>query len=81
MPEICWWFVTRDGDTCEVQLLDEHGVAAATASFFAGTAGVEVAGQSVPESVVQVAEGCAPGSGQYVDSSGRLLDWMGQPLK
>jgi hypothetical protein len=80
MSERTWWFVLRDGDTCEVQLLDRHGAAAAFARFVPGTAAIEVGGQRVPESVLRLAESCVPGGGQYADSEGRLLDLMGQPL-
>lgn len=75
-----WWFVLRDGDLCEVQMLNQHGQAVAFAQFAPGTLPVVVDGQTVPEIVVRHAENCGGRSGQYVDSAGRLLDWMGQPL-
>jgi hypothetical protein len=81
MDERIWWFVLRDGDTCEVQILDRHGVAAAFARFAPGTGAVVVGGRPVPEPVLRLAESCCPGGGQYTDSTGRLLDWMGQPLE
>jgi hypothetical protein len=81
MAERVWWFVLRDGDACEVQLLDFSGGAAAVARFTPGTPAIEVGGQRVPEPVMRLAERCGPGDGQYTDSAGRPLDWTGQPLK
>jgi hypothetical protein len=73
------WFVLRDRDICEVQLLDRFGRAAAYTQFTPGAAAVVVDGKCVPNPVLQVAERCSPGHGQFVDSSGRLFDWMSGP--
>jgi hypothetical protein len=80
MGKRMWWFVLRDGSTCEVQLLDGHGAAAAFARFAPGASSVEAGGQQVPELVLRAAELCSPGEGQYIDSSGRVLDWIGRPF-
>src|SRR5262245_24718432 len=37
-----WWFVSRVGDTCEVQFLDRHGAAAALARLAPGATAVVV---------------------------------------
>lgn len=76
-----WWFVLRDGDICQVQLLDQHGTASAVATFEPGASALLVGDRSVPDQVLRLAEQCGPGDGKYVDSAGRLLDWMGQPLE
>lgn len=81
MTDSRWWFVRRDGDVCEVQLLDEHGRAAAFVRFSPGATVAVVNGQAVPEPVVRLAKNCELGGGQYADSDGRLLDWMGYPLQ
>jgi hypothetical protein len=81
MEDARWWFVLRDGDLCEVQLLDARGRAADVVRFAPGAAAVAVGGQPVPDPVVRLAERCRPGAGQYADSAGRLLDWMGKPLE
>ncbi len=77
MEDRRWWFVLRDGDQCEVQLLDRNGRAEAFARFAVGAAAVTAGGQSIPEPVLRLAEQCGPGNGQYCDSAGRLFNWRG----
>lgn len=75
-----WWFVLREGDTCEVQLLGQHGAAVAFAQFAPGASAVTVGGQPVPDAVLRFAERCGPGGGQYIDSAGHVLDWTGRRI-
>jgi hypothetical protein len=74
-----WWFILRDGDLCEVQLLDRHGKAKAVARFAPGAVAVTVGVRPVPEPVLRLVERLGAGDGWHCDSAGRLLDWMGRP--
>jgi hypothetical protein len=75
-----WWFVARVGDSCEVQLHDEFGRSKASVSFAPGNDRVGIPDGFVPSPILRLAEGCVSGGGQYANSLGQLLDWMGNPI-
>ncbi len=88
MNERQWWFVQRfahenspeSGDWFEIQLLNDDGQAAGSTRFAHGVFDVVVAGLSVPQAVIGVAERCEANQGQYVNSEGCVTDWMGNRL-
>jgi len=80
-----WYFVLRldsqqsvdtDGNSYEVQILDQHGCAAAVGYFTDPDAPLTVAQQLIPTAVLYAALRQLPGQGDYVNEAGEsILPW------
>lgn len=74
-----WYFVRRlrapdeesNAPTLEIQLLDQMGRAADFQALRESDKDATLAGEPVPEPVIQAAQKMAPGSGSYVDATGQ----------
>ena len=84
-----WYFVMRlpenewidDQPTFEIQKLNESGQAVSSVQITQSTVSVKIDGTIVPTPVISATLNKTTNSGQYVDDSGCILDYMGNRIK